>query len=83
MFKKVFFAAAVLAASSSGAMAGFGGFSPPSFPSHPTFPSFPFPHHSLEAPEIDPSSAVAGLTLLAGGIAVMFGRRSKRLQTQA
>jgi hypothetical protein len=38
---------------------------------------------AMAAPEIDPSSAVAGLTLLAGGLAVMLGRRSKRLQTQA
>jgi hypothetical protein len=37
----------------------------------------------MKAPEIDPSSAVAGLTLLAGGIAVMLGRRSKRLEVQA
>jgi hypothetical protein len=27
------------------------------------------------APEIDPASAVAGLTLLAGGLAVLRGRR--------
>jgi hypothetical protein len=32
----------------------------------------------MTAPEIDPSSAIAGLTLLAGGIAVMVGRRAKR-----
>jgi len=29
------------------------------------------------APEIDPSSAVAGVTLLAGALAVMRGRRTK------
>jgi hypothetical protein len=28
------------------------------------------------APEIDPAGAIAGLTLLAGGLAVLRGRRS-------
>lgn len=32
---------------------------------------------SVGAPEIDPASAMAGLTLLAGGIAVLRGRRKK------
>jgi len=30
------------------------------------------------APEIDPGSAMAGLTLLLGGVAVIRGRRSKK-----
>jgi len=30
------------------------------------------------APEIDPSSAIAGLTLLLGGLAVVRGRRFKK-----
>jgi hypothetical protein len=38
-------------------------FSPPSGPSR------------TEAPEIDPASAMAGFTMLAGGIAVLRGRR--------
>jgi hypothetical protein len=29
----------------------------------------------VKAPEIDPASAMAGLTMLAGGLAVMRGRR--------
>ena len=29
----------------------------------------------VKAPEIDPSSAMAGLTMLAGGLAVLRGRR--------
>jgi hypothetical protein len=29
----------------------------------------------LKAPEIDPASAMAGLTMLAGGLAVLRGRR--------
>jgi hypothetical protein len=33
----------------------------------------PFP-----APEIDPASALSGLTLLLGGIAVVRGRRAKK-----
>jgi hypothetical protein len=35
-------------------------------------PSQPAP---LKAPEIDPASAMAGLTMLAGGLAVLRGRR--------
>jgi len=31
----------------------------------------------VSVPEIDPSSALAGLTVLAGALAVMRGRRSK------
>ena len=31
----------------------------------------------VAAPEIDPSSAMAGLTLMLGGLAVMRGRRAK------
>ena len=30
------------------------------------------------APEIDPASAVSGLTLLAGGLMVLRGRQSKK-----
>ncbi len=30
------------------------------------------------APEIDPASAIAGLTMLAGGLAVIRGRRTKK-----
>jgi len=33
---------------------------------------------TMSAPEIDPASAMAGLTLLAGGLAVLRGRRSKK-----
>jgi hypothetical protein len=32
---------------------------------------------TIAAPEIDPASIVAGLTLLCGGLAVLRGRRSK------
>lgn len=31
----------------------------------------------VAAPELDPASAVAGLTLLGGGLAVLRGRRKK------
>ena len=31
----------------------------------------------VSAPEIDPASAMAGLTMLAGGLAVLRGRRKK------
>jgi hypothetical protein len=33
---------------------------------------------TLQAPEIDPASAMAGLTMLVGGLAVVRGRRSKK-----
>jgi LPXTG-motif cell wall-anchored protein len=33
--------------------------------------------HVQRAPEIDPAGAMAGLTLLAGGLAVLRGRRKK------
>jgi LPXTG-motif cell wall-anchored protein len=32
---------------------------------------------TVSAPEIDPASAMAGLTMLAGGLAVLRGRRKK------
>ena len=32
----------------------------------------------VRAPEIDPASAIAGLTLLAGGLAVLRGRRGRK-----
>lgn len=34
-------------------------------------------HHPVSAPEIDPASALSGLTLLVGGLAVVRGRRKK------
>jgi len=46
---------------------------PPSW--RPPPPPPPVVHR---APEIDPSSAVAGLTLLAGGLAVLRGRRKEK-----
>lgn len=33
---------------------------------------------SVAAPELDPASAVAALTLLSGGLAMLRGRRTKR-----
>jgi hypothetical protein len=58
----------VLLAVTGSALAGGPGhyFGPPSFP------YFPF-----KAPEIDPASAVAALTMLAGTLAVIRGRRVK------
>ena len=34
------------------------------------------PTHSMAAPEIDPAGALSALTLLAGSLAVLRGRRS-------
>jgi hypothetical protein len=45
---------------------------PPHFGPPP--PSWPWP---FRAPEIDPASAFAGLTMLAGTLAVIRGRRAK------
>lgn len=33
---------------------------------------------AVSAPELDPASAMAALTLLTGGLAMIRGRRSKR-----
>jgi hypothetical protein len=44
------------------------------------FHQFDWPNwwwHPFEAPEIDPASAIAGLTMLAGALAVIRGRRGK------
>jgi hypothetical protein len=35
------------------------------------------PPHSMAAPEIDPAGAMSAFTLLAGGLAVLRGRRSR------
>jgi hypothetical protein len=37
----------------------------------------PSPPHSIAAPEIDPAGAMSAFTLLAGGLAVLRGRRSR------
>jgi len=50
---------------------------PPPPPPPPPSWGPPPPPHVHRAPEIDPSSALAGLTLLAGGLAVLRGRRTK------
>jgi len=34
-------------------------------------------HDPVSAPEIDPASALSGLTMLVGGLAVVRGRRKK------
>ena len=50
---------------------------------HYLFGIFPYevctktPSNPVRAPEIDAASAVAGLTLMVGGLAVLRGRRSK------
>ena len=78
MFKKITLAVALLSIAGV-ASAGSGGgdgciklwffeYCPPRPPSHPA---------PLKAPEIDPASALAGLSLLAGGLAVLRGRRIK------
>jgi len=60
----------------SGAFAFGPPFPPPPPPPPPTWWGPPPPVH--RAPEIDPVGAVAGLTLLAGGLAVLRGRRARK-----
>jgi hypothetical protein len=43
-------------------------------------PSEKHDHDRVQAPEIDPASAMAGLTMLAGGLAVLRGRRRVNLK---
>jgi len=38
------------------------------------------PPSTVRAPEIDASSAVAGLTLMLGGLAILSGRRKKNIE---
>ncbi len=45
--------------------------------------SLAIPLSSVAAPEIDPTSAASGLTLLVGGLVVLRGRRRVTLQTAA
>jgi hypothetical protein len=64
----VLMAMAGVASASSGEYGGcfkFWGFTFCPKPSNP----------AVQAPEIDPASAMAGLTMLAGGLAVLRGRR--------
>jgi hypothetical protein len=44
---------------------------------HKHFPIFKDPKPAVSAPEIDPASALSGLTMLLGGLAVVRGRRGK------
>jgi hypothetical protein len=46
----------------------------------PAFPSRPSQPTRTQAPEIDPASAMAGLTMLAGGIAILRGRRRIKIK---
>jgi hypothetical protein len=41
----------------------------------PVCPPVDHDRPTVKAPEIDPASAMAGLTMLAGGLAVLRGRR--------
>jgi hypothetical protein len=68
---------ATLALTFGMATAAYADWKPPPPPS----PNFrlppPPPPYVHRAPEIDPAGAIAGLTLLAGGLAVLRGRRSR------
>jgi hypothetical protein len=61
----------LLLAASASAMAGGPQWGPPHGEPHGP------PPWCFKAPEIDPASAMAGLTMLAGSLAVIRGRRSK------
>jgi hypothetical protein len=74
--KKLALAALLLAMTGSSAFAGGGEKKCNQF----LFWSFcpePTHKHTVAAPEIDPASALAALSLMAGGLAVLRGRRSK------
>jgi hypothetical protein len=45
----------------------------PHFPGHKGYPP-------VAAPEIDPAATMSGLTLLAGGLVVLRGRRARKQQ---
>jgi hypothetical protein len=44
----------------------------------PAYAKHPHPGKPVVAPEIDPASALSGLMLLAGSLAVIRGRRTKK-----
>jgi hypothetical protein len=69
--------AAVLALTLGIGAAAYAGPPPPAPPPPPSWwgPPPPVVHR---APEIDPASALAGLTLLAGGLAVLRGRHGAK-----
>jgi len=57
---------------------GAAAYAGPSFTAHIVRNGAPSLSAVTAAPEIDPSSAIAGLTLLLGGLAVVRGRRFKK-----
>jgi hypothetical protein len=71
-------AAATLVLTFGMATAAQASWGPPPPPPPPSWWGPPPPPPAVHrAPEIDPSSALAGLTLLAGGLAVLRGRTGK------
>jgi hypothetical protein len=80
---KIAILAATLSLAGSAALAGPIGlpFLPPPPPKNP--PPWSPPSHCdsrscMSAPEIDPGSAMGGLALLAGTVAIVRGRRGKK-----
>jgi hypothetical protein len=70
--------AATLVVTLGMATAAHASWGPPPPPPPPSWWAPPPPPPTVHrAPEIDPSSALAGLTLLAGGLAVLRGRTGK------
>jgi len=67
--------ALVILAFGAAAAANAGVTPPTTLPPPPSWWPYPKP---VRAPEIDPALALGGLTLLAGGIAVVRGRRTKK-----
>jgi len=66
---------ALLGATAANAGSGGPGFF---WPPPPPPPFHRFPGSPVAAPEIDPAAAIGALTLLAGGLAIVRGRRSRR-----
>lgn len=74
--KKLILAAVLFAGTSTAAFAGDGCITIWGFTLF-CLPPPPVQHNPVTAPEIDPASALAGLALMAGGLAVLRGRRTK------
>jgi hypothetical protein len=75
MFRKIVAALALMSMAGAVCASGFNHRTDQLFKSHPNEDS---EHEDVvRAPEIDPASAMAALTLLAGGLAVLRGRIAK------
>jgi hypothetical protein len=76
--RKISLALVLISLAGAASARGDGGCPPNSHPEQFLWFTFCVPNNAgpaVRAPEIDPASAMAGLTMLAGGLAVLRGRR--------